>query len=482
MRLRTILAALLLGLAGCAGDGTQQESVVAITGVTVLDATQQVDNATVLISGETITAVGTQVSVPSGAKIIDGTGKVLIPGLWDAHVHLSYFPGLGIDTSYPLFIANGITAVRDTGGLLDIVLPMRAAARAPGAIAPRVYVAGPLVDGTQRVYARLNGRPNISVGVSTPAEARAQIDALHDAGVDLIKLYEMNSPETFAAAAARANELGLPITSHVPLSMDAVEAAETGLDGMEHMRNLEMACASGYRTRLAERRQALADGKNEDGGDLRSAIHAMQRTSAIEAQDTTRCDAVIAAFAGENVFQTPTLAVNTVTTERLFAQPRWQETFVYLPGKVQEQWAAGAESFALRLPRSPAGDAFTAWSNAMIPKLRDGGVKIMAGTDNPIGFLTPGFSLHEELAFLVRAGLTPMEALTAATLRPAEFMRLDDKMGTVEPGKWADLVLLDADPRDDIRNTQRINTVIKAGRVFDRKALDGILENLKAAE
>ncbi len=115
----------------------------------------------------------------------------------------------------------------------------------------------------------------------------------------------------------------------------------------------------------------------------------------------------------------------------------------------------------------------------MVGKLRDGGVKIMAGTDNPIGFLTPGFALHEELALLVEAGLTPIEALTAATLRPAQFMRLADKMGTVEPGKLADLVLLEADPRKDILNTRRINTVIKGGRVFDRIALDGLLNDLR---
>ena len=479
MRLKFIWTIVALALAGCAADMTQ-ERVTAITGVTLLDSTQQTGNATVVFSGDTITAVGTNVSVPTGATVIDGAGKFLIPGLWDAHVHLSYYPDLGIDHSYPLFIANGITAVRDTGGLLDIVLPMREAARAPGAIAPRVYVAGPLVDGAQRVYAGLNGRPNISVGINSPEEARAQIDALHAAGVDLIKLYEMNEQENFAAAAARANELGLPVTSHVPLSMDTMEAAIAGIDGIEHMRNLEQSCAADHEARLQARRQVLADGKNEDGGTLRSAIHNQFRTEAIKLQDAERCSEVIATLAREEVFQTPTLTVNTIFTERLFSQPHWQETFVYLPPVVQEQWATGAAGFARSMQRSEAGEALTAWSYSMIPMLRDGGVKIMAGTDNPIGFLTPGFSLHEELAFLVKAGLTPMEALTAATLRPAEFMRIADKTGTVEPGKWADLVLLDADPRANIRNTQRINTVIKAGSVFDRAVLDRMLEGLKS--
>lgn len=457
--------------------------VTAVTGATVVDAKQRIRNATVLIQGNTIVAVGpsSAIKVPVNARSIDGRGKFLIPGLWDAHVHLSYYPDLSIEASYPLFIANGITSVRDTGGLVDIVLPMREAANAPNAIAPRVHVSGPLVDGTQRVYAGLNGRPNISVGVSTPEDARTQIDALHAAGVDLIKLYEMNSPETFKAAAQRANELGLPITSHVPLSMDAVGAAEAGVDGMEHLRNLELSCAVNFQALLAERRKTLANSQDMDGGDLRSTLHRMQRDAAIEAQDSERCNEVIAALRREQVFQTPTLTVNTVATKRLFADPEWQKTFVYLPPKVQEQWAAGAARFDQSMKPSPASDAFTQWSYAMVKKLQDGGVKVMAGTDNPIGFLTPGFSLHKELAFLVESGLTPMEALTAATLHPAQFMRVDDKLGTVEVGKLADLVLLDADPRKDIGNAHKINTVIKDGRIFNQDAIHQLLADLRTA-
>lgn len=482
---QTILIAvgLTIGLAACSDESqspdVSADPVLAITNVTILDATQQTDGATVLIAGTKIQTVGGEIAVPDGATVIDGTDKFLIPGLWDAHVHLSYYPNLGIDTEYPLYIANGITSVRDTGGLIDIVVPMRDAARVEGAIAPRVHVAGPLVDGAQRVYAGLMGRPNISVGVSTPDEARAQIDALHAAGVDLIKLYEMNTPETFMAAAKRANELGLPITAHVPLSMDAVAAAESGVDGMEHLRNLELSCAANYQALLKERTQVLAQSLNEDGGTLRSALHGMQRYVAIEAQDTERCNDVIAALAREEVFQTPTLTVNTFISAPLAAQPSWRETYMYLPPDVQEQWRAGGTRMEESLKTREVNTTFSDWSFAMVKKLQYGGVKIMAGTDNPIGFLTPGFALHEELALLVETGLTPMEALTAATLHPAQFMKLDDKMGTVEAGKLADLVLLNADPRDDIRNTQSIDTVVKDGRVFDRTALDELLNDLE---
>lgn len=487
MRLTSLVTGLALLLSGCGTDiGNPEENVgpmTAITGATVIDASQQTPNATVLIQGNEIIAVGpsSRVRVPQGATTIDGQGKFLIPGLWDAHVHISYYPDLGIDASYPLFIANGVTSVRDTGGLVDIVLPLRDAAYEPGAIAPRVHVAGPLVDGAQRVYAGLRGRPNISVGVSTPEEARAQIDELHAAGVDLIKLYEMNTPETFKAAAQRANELGLPITTHIPLSMDAIGAAEAGVDGMEHLRNLELSCAANFQTLLTERRKTLSENTDMDGGDLRTTLHRMQRNAAIEAQDSDRCNDVIAALKREQVFQTPTLTVNTIATKRLFADQDWRDTYVYLPTKVQEQWAAGAERMGQSMQTNPAAEAFTQWSYAMVDKLQDSGVKVMAGTDNPIGFLTPGFSLHKELEFLVESGLTPMEALTAATLHPAQFMRVDDKLGTVEVGKLADLVLVDADPRDDIGNAHKINTVIKDGRVFDQAEIHGLFASLRTA-
>ncbi|MFL2769975.1 MAG: amidohydrolase family protein [Rhodospirillaceae bacterium] len=481
MRILCACITTIILLSGC-NSSQNNQITVAIHNVTLLDAYQQTEKATVLLNGDTISAVRQTAHTPEGTTIIDGEGKYLIPGLWDAHVHLSYYPDLNTDYSYPLFIVNGITAVRDTGGLLDAVLPMRAEARRAGVIAPRVYVAGPLVDGKQRVYAGLNGRPNISIGIDSPEEARAQINALHAAGVDLIKLYEMNSPENFIAAAKRASELGLPITTHVPLSMDTVDAALSGINGVEHMRNLEQSCAVDYSERLSARRKALANGKNKDGGDLRSAIHMLFRPDAIAMQDSERCAEVIATLAREEVFQTPTLTINTYASSPLAAEEKWWDTYVYLPGEVQEKWLAGSRRLAERIQANaphPSSRAFHDWAFTMVAKLRNGGVKIMAGTDNPIGFLTPGYSLHEELALLVEAGLTPMEAIISATLRPAEFMRIQDKTGTIETGKWADLVLLDADPRDDIRNTKRINTVIKAGQVFDRAELDGILAKLE---
>ncbi len=488
--MRAVLGVLIaLALASCDESQTEQAqssspppqesppAALAIENVTVIDATQVLDNATVVISGETIAAVGATaaMTLPDTAERIDGSGKFLIPGLWDAHVHLTFGPDLTVDAWYPLLLANGITSVRDTGGLVEEIMPLRDIARAEGATAPRVFVAGPLVDGTQRVYAGLNGRPNISVGVSTPDEARAEIDRLQAAGVDLIKLYEMNSPETFSAAAARADELGLPTTAHVPLSMEAAEAAATGIDGMEHLRNLELACAANYRELLAERRSILAANTDKDGGTLRSELHSLQREAAIAAQDSERCQDVITALADNRVFQTPTLMVNTLRTERLFSQPRWQETFVYLPASVQADWQTGATSMSAQMQNSEAAQAFTAWSFEMVKRLQDSGVPVMAGTDTPIGFQTPGFSLHEELRLLTEAGLTPMQALTAATLRPAQFMGLDDKLGTVEAGKWADLVLLTADPRENIANARAIDTVIKGGAVYTRDDLDGML-------
>ena len=477
------VALAMIALAGCNGAGSLTgggEPALVIANVTVIDGLNGVRDAqTVVVRGDTIAKVGdaASVRVPDGARTIDGTGKYLIPGLWDAHVHLTW-PDIPIETSYPLFIANGITSVQDTGGLIDLIAPMRDTAYEDGAVAPRVFIAGPLVDGPKRVYAGQSPMtPELGISVATAAEAQAEIDALNAAGVDLIKLYEMLEPDVFVAAVDHAHDLGLPVTAHVPLSMDAVLVAEAGLDGMQHMRNLEMSCAANASELLEARRAALAASTDDLGARLRSTIHAEQRIPAVRAQDDARCAQVIATLAENDVYQTPTLTIVTFDQSRVFETPAMQQSFDYLDPQLAEAWRAGTAA-AAAAERSPDLAAFADWGLDMVGKLHAADIKIVAGTDAPIRFLTPGFSLHQELILLVEAGLTPLEALTAATVNPASFLDLDDRLGTIERGKWADLVLLDADPLADIANTQRIDTVIKAGTVYDRPALDALLDRL----
>jgi len=471
-------------LAGTLADRpADPDHALVIAGVAVFDPqTGFQPDRHVLVRGERIVEVATTASAPpSGARVIDGRGLFLLPGLWDAHVHYDFSPGLDHEAMARLFLVNGITSVRDTGGHLPALAAARAAAAEPGAAAPRLYVAGPLLDDANRVYAGTEpGFPDIATGLPGVEAAVAAVDRLAASGVDLIKTYELVSPEVFGALIERAAVHQLPVTAHIPLSMDGLDVAASGIRGMEHLRNLELACARDHAALLAERRRLLANPAGLPGWALRRDIQAAPRQIAFETEHPARCAEVIAALAEHRVFQTPTLTITSGDAARLFADPAWRQTFDYLPHAVGQAWRQSATE---RLQRPPAAlaAAHTRWAVSMIPRLHAAGVPIMAGTDTPIGLLTPGFSLHEELRMLVEAGMPARAALVAATLRPAEFLGIESDFGTVAPGKVADLLLLDADPLADIRNTRRIRAVIRGGALFDRAALDRLLDELATA-
>ena len=449
-----------------------------ILDVTIIDP---VDGATphqdVLIGNNVIAAIGDRGSIATFAPVetLDGTDKFLMPALWDAHVHLTFNPQIG-SAALPLFIANGITRVRDTGGKLDQMIAVRERAAALGAAAPAIYFSGPLVDGQPQVYDGTPARfPDISVGIETEKEAVAEVDRLADAGAHFIKTYEMLKPEVFRALVTRATERGLPVTSHVPLSMTVTDVARAGVRGMEHLRNIGLSCAGNATELLEQRTVMLHEGRKQEGSTLRSSIHATQRPPAFAAQDDTTCNMVIQALAVNHVFQTPTLALNTRGALRPFLRPEWQIEAGHLPNEVFAAWKAAVE-IAKTSPVSQAYAAFSDWSLAMVARLHEANVPIMAGTDTPIGFLTPGFSLHLEMETLVRAGLSPLEALASATIRPAEFFGLENKMGRVAVGQSADLILLRQNPLDDITNSRTVDTVITRGEILDRAALSSLLD------
>lgn len=468
-----------LALCGVLTLSTPALADLMIQNVTIIDPVAgETAHQDILIGNGTIAAMGERGSIATFAPvdILDGTGKYIIPALWDAHVHLTYDKGIG-NAALPLFVANGITRVRDTGGLLSEILLVEEVAKTQGAKAPEIYFAGPLIDGIPRVYDGTPARfPNISDGASTPEDAERIVDELAAAGASLIKSYEMLKPEVFRALVARATERELPVTSHIPLSMDAEAVIAAGVRGMEHLRNIGLSCSVKSDTLLTERQNMLRNGIKEEGSTLRSSIHAAQRPIAFTSQDPERCGSVITAQADAQVFQTPTLALNTRGAFRQFLEPRQREPFEYLPASVRDRWNAFADG-AAETPIEPAYVAFADWSLTMVKQLNDAGVPIMAGTDTPIGLLTPGFSLHLEMETLVRAGLTPQETLAAATLRPAQFFGLEEKMGTIEVGKSSELVLLTANPLEDIANTRTIEAVITRGTVLDRTTLDAMLED-----
>ena len=472
----------LVNLAGCASipERALPPASLVFEDVTAIDAAEgSRSSVDVVLIDDVITAVGPSAgdrfSVQASRRI-DGSGKYLIPGLWDAHVHLTFNKAIDHRTFFPLSLAHGITALRDTGGHLDLMVEARATAGTPET--PDLFVSGPLVEGPLRVYDGSSAFfVDLSVGVSTPDEGRAMVNELADQGVDFIKAYEMLAPDTFSAIVDQATLRGLPVSAHVPLSMTVAEAVDAGVGDLMHLRNLEFGCVENIEV-LAQARRDLLDGGPEgagvaSAGALRSHIHAAQRQDALQHQEAEACDRLIARLAENRVFQTTTSHLNAGYLNQWYYSDAWRETYAMLPPDVAADWLTRTD----RSPDTPdvAAKRFDEWNASTIARMAQAGVPFMAGTDAPIRFMTPGISLHAELEQLVRWGLTPMQALEAATIAPARFFGLAGKRGAIAPGMKADLVLLSANPLDDVRNTRKIEAVVKDGKLHDRAALDAMI-------
>lgn len=461
----SVTAACLI-LAGC--TASEPPADLAIENVTVIDAVNGVRTAqTVVVTDGRITAVqGADLGV-NATETVDGNGQYLIPGLWDFHVHLTYDARF-TDVMPGLFLNNGVTSIRDTGGPLDLVLPAVEAIRAEGAVAPRVFFAGPLLDGGDVVYDGEN-RPLLGIGNPDVETARANMARLADAGVDFVKIYEMVSPDVFAALVEEADARGLPMDGHVPLAMQARDVGPY-VQSLEHLRNIEMDCTADPEGALAERRALMENPDGLPGATLRSMLHTTFRLPSVDAYDEESCAEVLAAMM--TTIQVPTLRLNALQLQPPFARADWAEELAKLPAEVEEQWASPAGG---PLGGRSLDTAYPEWSLFLVDLMHQAGVPIAAGTDTPIGFAAPGYSLHSELEMLVRAGLPTIEALRSATVRPAEFFGLEAEMGTIEPGMLADLVLLSANPLDDITNTRSVQAVVTKGDLLDRAELDALV-------
>ena len=434
----------------------------AIENVTIIDALNGLrENQTVFFGADMITGIKESAPTPNNIETIDGTGKYLIPGLWDFHVHLTYEASL-VEEMPKLLLSYGVTSVRDTGGMLEKVLPVVKKMREPNAIAPRVFYAGPLLDGRDVVYDG-ESRPLIGVQNVDPDSARERIEFLKQQGASFIKIYEMVSPTVFRSMIEAARDNGMPVDSHVPLSMRA-RVAGAQVDSIEHLRNIELDCAKDNEALHEERLAILQNHDRLAGFFLRSNLHKLQRLSAIRNYSPTECNATLRALS--NTLQVPTLRLNSVALDPPFKRPDWADAFSRLPKKTQRDWNKLIE---IQSRSTQTNTEFAEWSLFLVGLMREQSVPIGAGTDTPIGLAIPGYSLHAELEMLVRAGLTPMEALAAATLEPANYFSIQDRLGSIDVGKRADMVLLHENPLDEISNTKNIARVISRGRVLTHK-------------
>ena len=443
-------------LLSCSSKGLVQSNSLAFANVTDVDGTRNIARATVVIQRNRIITVSNgKVELPPKTTVIDGSGKFLIPGLWDMHVHVQRDP----DILYPLFVANGVTGVRDMGGPLNELKKWRSQIAAEERIGPRIFLAGPYLDGPGSTWA-------FSRTVETSDEATNAVGQLKSEGVDFIKVQSWLPRDAYFAIVQEARKANLPFVGHVPDAISVVEAAEVGQKSIEHMTGILVACSS-EENRL--RQLALDHSKG---------IAAQVLKEAIESYDKNKASALFQLLATREVWQAPTLVVwnarASAEDDHLVEDTRLR----YVPASMRRYWESDNSRQQVRGLSHPyvliAGQVLKKHME-LIPRMRAAGVKFLAGTDTPFPFCIPGFSLHEELKLLERSGFSPMEALQTATFNPAVFLGLQDRLGTIEEGKWADLVLLNGDPTKDIENISRIEAVVVNGRYYSRKDLDGIL-------
>ncbi|MFL5463015.1 MAG: amidohydrolase family protein [Gemmatimonadaceae bacterium] len=420
--------------------------------IDVAGGTVRADN-TVIVKGTRITYVGPSngVSVPAEARVIDGRGKFLIPGLWDMHVH--GFVYVFSDFAGPLMIANGVTGARDMGWYVDTTLRWKSDIAAGREIGPRLVV-GVRVDGPvniARFVAHVVTAEDGARAVDTLARTKAG-----GARADFIKTYSWIPRSAYFGLATEAKKMGVPFAGHVPYSVSVVEASRAGQRSIEHEDDLMRACSSQdsvLRARFADT-TVIADQLKE--------IRAQARTLRAS-YDPERCRTVIATLAANHTWVTPTLAVYQPYAHAFDSASTHPERAKYVPRVIKGGWARRASAL------SPS-DSLVVRSYFSFDRTRDlknAGIRLLAGTDAPQAFVYPGFSLHDELELMVRSGLTPLESLRTATYNAAEFLGALDSLGTIAQGKLADMVLLESNPLVDIGSTRRISTVIANGKVFD---------------
>jgi hypothetical protein len=411
-----------------------QTRTLAIANVAVVDVVDGriIPKTTVTVSGQTIVGVTPNAAPPANARVVDGEGKFLIPGLWDMHAHME-----ATGESWLLvYLANGVTGLRDMGSNLDFILRMREGTSSRRVLGPQIFASGPILDDAP-------GDWPFRMRVKSAEEGTAAVRLFKRRGVDLIKVHDNTPRDAFLAIAEEARKLNLPIAGHVPSGLTVEEVIDAGQRDIEHLSNLTLwrPCSGGNEYRPAS------------------------------------CRPFFEMLARRGIWQTPTIAawreLGTIGTPASAVSP---DRLAYANKSLRDMWAGNQKLFATPdvVRRLKAGADV---AGVVTSDMARAGVGILAGCDTMIA----GFCVHDELAAMVRGGMTPLAALQTATLNPARYFGLAKTRGSVAPGQRADLVLLDANPLTDIANVQAIRSVVVAGRLLDRKELDQLLARAKDA-
>lgn len=408
------------------GSGTKQ--IVAIINVNIIPMTEEIvyENHSIIISDNKIKAIGKhhEVDIPKGAVIIDANNHYLIPGLGDMHAHLpTDSSGNLLYNSFDLFLANGVTFIRNMWGTPS-TLNLREKNNNGELEGPEIYTTGPLIDGFGTIFKR-------NVLLTDPVEVDNAITEMRDNGFDAIKVYDNLSSEVYAAIIESAEKNNLPVVGHVPFAAGLETVLKSGQLSIEHFR--------GYKDYY-----------------LNDNIIRMTVASGI-----WNCPTLFQKYTGNHLNEIASLK---------------SEAAKYIPQYILDSW----DSYT---PRNSA-DIYSSETECekLLLELHKNGGKIVAGTDCGQPYVIPGFSLHEELEWINKAGLTPYETLLTATLNAAQLLGWDDRLGTIEEGKDASLVLLEKNPLDDISNSKSIIGLFVKGKWYskndiDEKLKDSIVKN-----
>jgi imidazolonepropionase-like amidohydrolase len=433
-------------------------SLIAFVDVNVvpMDGERVLQNQTVVVRNGRITAMGEakRVRLPNGAVKINGRGQYLMPGLVDMHVHLEYFDR---DAQLLLFLAGGVTTVRNMDGRANI-LEWRKRAADGDLLAPTIFTAGAILEG--KLPARADNRV-----VETPAQAEAAVEEQKKAGYDFIKIYHTLNRENYLAIVAAAKKHGLPVVGHIPRSVGLPEALAAGQTSIEHL--------EGY-----------ADEIEADDSPLKNERSWLKRYFAVKV-DEAKIRSIADATRRANVWNVPTLVekrLSALSANELEARLK-QPELKFLPTETADFWSGSNKRITGRM--SPEDFARLAEGerarNRLVRLLHDAGARLLVGTDTPNAFVIPGFSVQEELQNFAAAGLTPYQAIKAATKDAAEFLGASNEFGTISVGKRADLILVAGNPLESIHNLKQRTGVMVRGRWLTTGDLQKRLDALAAS-
>jgi len=467
---KTLLASALLALGGTAVSAERLAADVALTQATIVDVAsgKLVKGKSVLLKGDTILAVVDDKALKNYApkQTYKLKGKYLMPGLWDSHVHFGGGPALIEENKQllPLYLAHGITTVRDCAGdLSDTVLAWREQISKGELEGPTILASGPKLEGYKPLW-----KGTIEVG--TPEEVSKALDYLQSRKVDFVKITENTmTPPIFLESLRQAKARGLRTSAHLPVQLTLDDLFQAGLGTVEHQSYL----LRGATPREAELTAQVVAGKMTGREALRASL---------ESYDEATARATFRRMAQAGTAIVPTL-VGSQVTAYLDQDDHANDPYLQYIGKglratydwrVQRAAKDDKDAIALR-------KALYEKSASLLPLLEQEGVSIIAGTD--AGFLNsfdyPGQGLHDELDIFVKNGLTPQQALKAAVLAGPRFLGKQDRYGAVAAGKTADLLVLDADPLQDIKAVRKIRMVLSHGKAYDRAQLDAMLAGVK---